>query len=47
MRALAYELADELGCRYLQAVGPYEGSVADAPLGSPRCAIAPTPTAYS
>ena len=30
--ALAYELADELGCRYLQAVGPYEGSVADAAL---------------
>ena len=23
--ALAYELADELGCRYLQAIGPYEG----------------------
>ena len=28
--ALAYEMADEFGCRYLQAVGPYEGSVADA-----------------
>ena len=28
--ALAYELADELGCRHLQAIGPYEGSVADA-----------------
>ena len=28
--ALAYELADELGCRHLQAIGPYDGSVADA-----------------
>src|SRR4051794_5872481 len=28
--ALAYELSDELGCRYLQAIGPYEGTVADA-----------------
>jgi sugar phosphate isomerase/epimerase len=27
---LAYELADELGCRYLQAIGPYEGTVAEA-----------------
>ena len=27
---LAYELADELGCRYLQAVGSYDGSIADA-----------------
>ena len=31
--ALAYEMADEIGCRYVQAVGPYEGSVADAALG--------------
>jgi sugar phosphate isomerase/epimerase len=28
--ALAYELADELGCRYLQAIGPYEGTLAEA-----------------
>jgi sugar phosphate isomerase/epimerase len=28
--ALAYELADELGCRYLQAIGPYDGSLEDA-----------------
>jgi sugar phosphate isomerase/epimerase len=27
---LAYEMADEFGCRYLQAVGPYEGTLADA-----------------
>jgi sugar phosphate isomerase/epimerase len=27
---LAYELADELGCRYLQAIGSYEGTVTDA-----------------
>jgi sugar phosphate isomerase/epimerase len=27
---LAYELADELGCRYLQAIGPYEGTVVEA-----------------
>ena len=27
---LAYEMADELGCRYLQAVGPYEGTVDQA-----------------
>ena len=31
--ALAYELADELGCRYLQAVGPYDGSEAEAAVG--------------
>ena len=27
---LAYELADEIGCRYLQAIGSYEGSVEEA-----------------
>jgi sugar phosphate isomerase/epimerase len=27
---LAYELADELGVRYLQAIGPYEGTVTEA-----------------
>jgi sugar phosphate isomerase/epimerase len=27
---LAYELSDELGCRYLQAIGPYDGTVAEA-----------------
>ena len=27
---VAYEMADELGCRYLQATGPYEGSVQEA-----------------
>jgi len=31
--ALAYEMADELGCRYLQAIGPYEGTVGDAAAG--------------
>lgn len=31
--ALAYEMADEIGCRYLQVVGPYEGSVDEAILG--------------
>ena len=31
--ALAYELADEIGCRYLQAVGPYDGSEAEAVIG--------------
>ncbi|MET0458172.1 MAG: sugar phosphate isomerase/epimerase family protein [Ilumatobacteraceae bacterium] len=34
--ALAYEMADELGCRYLQAIGPYEGSVEDAAEGFGR-----------
>ena len=28
--ALAYELADELGVRYLQAIGPYEGTISEA-----------------
>ncbi len=27
---LAYEMADELGCRYMQAIGPYDGTVAEA-----------------
>lgn len=27
---LAYELADEVGCRYLQAIGPYEGTPSEA-----------------
>ena len=27
---LAYELADEIGCRYLQAIGSYEGSLEHA-----------------
>ena len=26
----AYELTDELGCRHLQVIGPYEGSIDDA-----------------
>ena len=28
--ALAYELADEIGCRYLQAIGPYDGTTSEA-----------------
>jgi sugar phosphate isomerase/epimerase len=31
--SLAYELADAIGCRYLQAIGPYEGSRAEAAEG--------------
>ena len=31
--ALAYELADELGVRYLQAIGPYDGAVDEAAAG--------------
>ncbi len=30
---VAYEMADELGCRYLQATGPYEGTVEEAAEG--------------
>jgi sugar phosphate isomerase/epimerase len=30
---LAFELADALGARYLQAIGPYEGSIEDAARG--------------
>jgi sugar phosphate isomerase/epimerase len=30
---VAYEMADELGCRYLQAVGPYEGTLSEAAEG--------------
>ena len=37
---LAYELADEIGCRYLQAIGSYEGSVAEAARGL-RSAVRP------
>ena len=33
LEEIAYEMADELGCRYLQAVGPYEGTVEDAARG--------------
>jgi sugar phosphate isomerase/epimerase len=33
MEALAFEMADEFGGRYLQAIGPYEGTVADAARG--------------
>jgi sugar phosphate isomerase/epimerase len=28
--AQAWEMADVLGCRYVQAIGPYSGSIADA-----------------
>ena len=31
--ALAYEMADRFGCRYLQAIGSYTGSVAQAAAG--------------
>ena len=31
--ALAYEMAERFGCRYLQAIGNYSGSVADAAVG--------------
>ena len=27
---LVYEMADELGCRYLQAIGPFDGTVEEA-----------------
>ncbi len=30
IEALAYEMADEFGCRYLQAIGSYEGTVDNA-----------------
>jgi sugar phosphate isomerase/epimerase len=30
LEALAYEMADGIGARYLQAVGPYRGTVAEA-----------------
>lgn len=30
---LAYEMADRWGCRYLQAIGPYTGTIADAAVG--------------
>jgi sugar phosphate isomerase/epimerase len=33
LEEIAYEMADELGCRYLQAVGSYEGTVEDAARG--------------
>ena len=40
-RTLAYEMADEIGVRYLQVVGPYEGSVARGRARpSARCATA-------
>lgn len=31
--ALAYEMADRFGCRYLQAIGDHTGSVAEAAVG--------------
>lgn len=31
--ALAYEMADRFGCRYLQAIGDYTGSIAEAAQG--------------
>ena len=31
--AIAYEMADRFGCRYLQAIGSYTGSVAEAATG--------------
>ena len=31
--ALAYEMADRFGCRYLQAIGSYTGSIAEAAEG--------------
>ncbi len=33
LERIAYEMADELGCRYLQSVGPYEGTREQAALG--------------
>jgi sugar phosphate isomerase/epimerase len=30
LEEVAYEMADELGCRYLQAIGSYQGTVEDA-----------------
>ena len=31
--SLAYELADTVGCRYLQAIGPHDGTAEDAARG--------------
>ena len=33
LEEVAYEMADELGCRYLQAIGSYQGTVQDAARG--------------
>ena len=33
LEGLAFEMADEFGSRYLQAIGPYEGSVDEAATG--------------
>jgi len=33
LERLAFEMADEFGSRYLQAIGPYEGTSADAAVG--------------
>ena len=30
MEASAWEMADRFGCRYLQAIGPYDGTIEDA-----------------
>lgn len=30
METFVWEIADEFGCRYLQAIGPYTGTIADA-----------------
>ena len=30
MEAAAWEMADRFGCRYLQAIGPFDGTIADA-----------------